>query len=97
MKSSTSRRSFLKTSAMALGAVAATGPKGLHQAVAADSTNDNRKARVFFTPDISANGLLKAHEKVGDRITGKVAIKVHTGEGPAPLSVLSSELATNCQ
>ncbi len=39
---------------------------------------------VYFTRDISPEGILKAYEKVSQHITGKVAIKLHTGEKNGP-------------
>jgi len=39
---------------------------------------------VFFTKDISANGLLEIYSKINENITGKVAIKLHTGEPHGP-------------
>ena len=35
---------------------------------------------VYFTRDLSPEGLKKAYEKVNEGIDGKVAIKLHTGE-----------------
>lgn len=39
---------------------------------------------VYFTRDLSAEGLRKAFEKVGGCLTGKVAVKLHTGEQHGP-------------
>jgi len=39
---------------------------------------------VYFTRDLSAEGLKKAYEKVSGGITGKVAVKLHTGEPHGP-------------
>jgi len=39
---------------------------------------------VFFTRDLSAAGLVKAYEQVSARITGRVAVKLHTGEQHGP-------------
>jgi len=39
---------------------------------------------VFFTKDISVNGLLEIYAKINKGITGKVAIKLHTGEPHGP-------------
>ena len=39
---------------------------------------------VYFTRDLSAEGLRKAYAKVNAGITGKVAIKLHTGEKDGP-------------
>ena len=39
---------------------------------------------VYFTRDLSAAGLIKAYEQVCDSITGKVGVKLHTGEQNGP-------------
>jgi hypothetical protein len=39
---------------------------------------------VFFTKDISANGLLSIYSTINESITGNVAIKLHTGEPHGP-------------
>ena len=39
---------------------------------------------VYFTRDISPEGIRKAYEKVNGNISGKVAIKLHTGERNGP-------------
>ena len=75
-----SRRSFLKTGAVALGTVAVCGCKGIGGAVAAPQNT----SQVFFTKDISADGLLKIYSRVDQRIAGKTAIKLHTGEPQGP-------------
>lgn len=79
MKGSLSRRAFLKGSAVAAGAmVLGTFPHSTGFAAAHD------KAQVFFTRDISLNGLLKLYARVNQQIIGKVAIKLHTGEPNGP-------------
>lgn len=39
---------------------------------------------VYFTRDLSPAGIMKAFERVNDNITGKIAIKLHTGEPNGP-------------
>ena len=39
---------------------------------------------VFFTRDLSEEGMKKIFDKVGEVLTGKVAIKLHTGEAEGP-------------
>lgn len=39
---------------------------------------------VYFTRDLSANGLEKIYKKISNNLTGKVAIKLHTGEKQGP-------------
>ena len=42
------------------------------------------EAIVYFTRDLSPEGLIKAYEKVNGAITGKVGVKLHTGEQNGP-------------
>ena len=39
---------------------------------------------VYFTRDLSPEGLAKIYRKVADRMTGKIAVKLHTGEKNGP-------------
>ena len=39
---------------------------------------------VYFTRDLSEEGLIKIYDKVSSAITGKVAVKLHTGEAEGP-------------
>lgn len=45
---------------------------------------------VYFTRDLSAEGIKKAYERVNQNITGKIAIKLHTGEPKGPNIIPSS-------
>lgn len=45
---------------------------------------DTNKAVVYFTEDISPEGLVKIYGKINGNIKGKTAIKVHTGEPHGP-------------
>ena len=38
------------------------------------------KAKVYFTSDISSEGLIKVYEALGKELKGKVAVKISTGE-----------------
>lgn len=42
------------------------------------------EAVVYFTRDLSAEGLIKAYEHVNGEITGRVGVKLHTGEQNGP-------------
>lgn len=42
------------------------------------------QAKVYFTRDLSPEGLLKVYNKINSDITGKVAIKWHSGEPKGP-------------
>jgi uncharacterized Fe-S center protein len=91
MESKISRRSFLK-SAIALGTVAVCDFKGIGSAVAAGEN----KSQVFFTKDISVNGLLKIYSKINQETTGKIGIKLHTGEPNGP-NILPREMVKALQ
>ena len=39
---------------------------------------------VYFTRDLSAKGLIKAYEKVCGNISGRIGVKLHTGEKHGP-------------
>jgi uncharacterized protein len=73
------RRNFLKDGAMALGVVAATNASEM-----AHAALDAGKTPVYFTRDLSTTGLLKIYAKIHEEMTGKVAIKLHTGEPHGP-------------
>ncbi len=48
---------------------------------------DERKGNesiVYFTRDLSANGLKKVYEKIKASLNGKIAVKLHTGEKNGP-------------
>ncbi len=92
MERQISRRSFLKKSAIALGTVAVCDFKGVGSAVAARQN----KSQVFFTKDISVNGLLKIYSKINQGMTGKIGIKLHSGEQHGP-NLLPIELIKGLQ
>jgi len=75
-----SRRSFIKKGALTLGTLAIAGMPGMENALAAPKGS----AQVFFTEDISADGLLRVYGKINQHVTGKVGIKLHTGEPNGP-------------
>ena len=87
-----SRRRFL---AAGLGITAASllAPSFLGAEPSPSPDSGSRPARlpqdksgspVFFTQDISAIGLLEIYSKINAGITGKVALKLHTGEPHGP-------------
>ncbi len=41
-------------------------------------------SRVFFTRDLSPEGLLKIYDRIAGVLEGKIAVKVHTGEAKGP-------------
>jgi hypothetical protein len=54
------------------------------------------KSTVFFTSDISVKGLLEVYSRINQGITGKVGIKLHTGEPHGP-NLLPIELIKGLQ
>lgn len=82
---SISRRDFLKGGTLALGAAALSNITGeLGNALASSGNNAQEKATVYFTKDLSAEGLRKMYAKVNQGMTGKIAVKLHTGEPNGP-------------
>jgi uncharacterized Fe-S center protein len=73
------RRTFLREGAVVLGGVALCDFNGI-----ASTATVQGKSQVFFTRDISVNGLLKLYPKINEGMTGKVGIKLHTGEPHGP-------------
>jgi uncharacterized Fe-S center protein len=69
------RRVVLKT-----GVAVAMGLPGASAALAAQA----EKPTVFFTPDITAEGLTRLYARINASVVGKVAIKIHTGERHGP-------------
>lgn len=54
------------------------------------------KAKVFFTKDISLEGLMKVYARVNHGMSGKIAIKLHTGEPHGP-NILPREMVRGFQ
>ncbi|MBR3224713.1 MAG: DUF362 domain-containing protein [Atopobiaceae bacterium] len=50
----------------------------------APQERDGGSSIVYFTRDLSADGLRKAFAKIADKLDGHVAIKLHTGEKDGP-------------
>ena len=69
-----SRRSFIKSGAIALASIALTG----HGVFA----NAEQGAPVYLTKNFSSEGLMRVYAKVmnGRTLPGKVAVKLHSGE-----------------
>jgi hypothetical protein len=85
------RRTFLQKSAIALGGVAVCDLDSI-----AGATTSQSISQVFFTRDISVNGLLKIYSKINGGMTGKIGIKLHTGEPHGP-NLLPIELIQGLQ
>ena len=92
------RRNFVKLAGIA-GLVGLTGglagcsdKASVNQNVAvAEKIPPDDKAIVYFSKTIDAEHLIKLYGKINSQITGKVAIKLHTGEPHGP-NILRPEL-----
>lgn len=84
-----SRRHFLKNGTAAVGALVTLGVLTkanpvLAMTEGAKGTVSAEKSKVYFTRDLSAEGLRKMYALVNQPLTGKIAIKLHTGEPHGP-------------
>lgn len=85
-----SRRNFLKTGTVTLGAVAAAGVLSKVDPVMAAteghslSSTVQEKAKVYFTKELNSEALRKMYSLIRHSLTGKVAVKLHTGEPNGP-------------
>jgi len=86
-----SRRKFLQTGAVALGTVAVSRFNGI-----ALFCRTAGKIPGLFHWRHQCAGLLKIYSKINQDITGKVAIKVHTGEPNGP-NILPREMVKALQ
>jgi len=87
-----SRRIFMQRGALVLGALAVSNCTGIGGTIAGQPG----QANVFFTPEITADGLLKVYSRINREIGGRVAIKVHTGEPNGP-NILPREMVKALQ
>ncbi len=79
------RRKFLKATSLTAASVALAS--SLPKALAAEtllSARPSGKAKVYFTRDLSADSLKKMYELVRGPLSGKIAVKLHTGEPGGP-------------
>ncbi len=78
MKTSITRRNFLKNSTAGL-AVASTIKSSLFSSGSAEAQST---PQVFFTKDISTESLTQIYSKISSErtLSGKVAVKLHSGE-----------------
>lgn len=74
---SVTRRDFVKQGLVTAGAIAAGLAPRMANAV-------SEIPRVCFTKDLSAAGLIRLYNMVNQNITGKIAVKLHTGEPDGP-------------
>ena len=88
---SMTRRNFVKMAGV-VGLAGLTGFSvgcGEEKKAAADSSEKKEnlsgaKSKVYFTKNIDAENLIKLYQKINSEISGKVAIKLHTGEPHGP-------------
>lgn len=79
------RRDFLKT--LSLASAGACLASSLPSSLLADTVNPGQaavKPKVYFSKDISANGLKKLYAQINQGLSGKIAVKLHTGEPNGP-------------
>lgn len=74
---SVTRRDFVKQGLVTAGAIAIGLAPRMANAV-------SEIPRVYFTKDLSAAGLIRLYSMVNQNITGKIAVKLHTGEPDGP-------------
>lgn len=77
MSKKVSRRNLLKTGAFIVGSAALKDFSGVAEAA-------EPKSKVYFTDDLSPEGIKKLYQLVNKDISGKTAIKLHTGEPHGP-------------
>lgn len=86
------RKDFLKTAgACALGAVGTAA--GASTPAAGTETG---RAKVYFSPVIDSDHLNKLYDLIKDNLSGKIAIKLHTGERHGP-NILPREMVKSLQ
>jgi uncharacterized Fe-S center protein len=90
------RRNFMKTAVTTLLAMLATlRLSGCNSNSSNGKTGSgNGKSKVFMTKEITPNGLMAVYEALGRKATGKVAVKISTGE-PGGHNFLSPDLIKN--
>jgi uncharacterized Fe-S center protein len=90
------RRDFLKIAGEAAIGMAFFKMTGNSAAQVKDALSDGTKSDVFFTNDISVKGLLEIYSRINRGMTGKIGIKLHTGEPHGP-NLLPVELIKGLQ
>lgn len=71
-----SRRDFVKSSVLAVAALATSSLPTLARAA--------ERPKVYFSRELSAESLIRLYGKVNKDIGGKIAVKLHTGEPGGP-------------
>ncbi len=89
------RRTFIKGFAAATAAASSMPLAAWAKRAVVESSPDGRvyipyekrqgsESDVWFTRDLSADGLRRLYAKVGHALSGRIAVKIHTGERNAP-------------
>jgi hypothetical protein len=91
MESQMPSRTFLNSTATTL-----SGDATIDSTNTASADAEQNKSSVYFTKDISVSGLLKIYAKINEGMTGKIAIKLHSGEPDGP-NLLPIELIKGLQ
>lgn len=71
---------FLLATAMMTISCAQAKDKVETESLASTQTSDTTAPKVYFTKDISADGLVKIYKALGRKAVGRVAVKISTGE-----------------
>lgn len=74
---SISRRDFIKGSLLAAGPLAAGFVSNISQAA-------SELPKVYFSKELTAESLLRLYGMISQNLTGKIAVKLHTGEPNGP-------------
>lgn len=100
-----SRRKFIRLASGAVISMSAFSLMGCgnngNGETAANTANETatasgNNAKVFFTSDISSQGLLNVYDRIKSNLKGNIAIKLHTGEPHGP-NLLPIELIRSLQ
>lgn len=105
-----SRRNFVKMATAAVAGASLTGLSGFVTGCGAKATENKQsvassgnagaqssgKSKVYFTKHIDGEHLKKLYEKVNSEISGRVAIKLHTGEPHGP-NILPRDMVRDFQ
>lgn len=89
------RRNFIKTAGIITASAGIIGVGGLFSGCSAEDRKGGvnnemkipeiaEKSKVYFTKKIDAEHLIQLYQKINSEITGKVAIKLHSGEPHGP-------------
>ena len=101
-----SRRKFIRLASGAIISMSAfslvgcsnnqTGETSANNSTETKLNTSTDNAKVFFTNDISPQGLLNAYNCIKENLSGNIAIKLHTGEPHGP-NLLPIDLIKNLQ